>query len=583
MALRFLLSLAAPLWRWLLAAALLGVATVLSSVGLMGAAAYIIASAALHPSIATLQVAIVGVRFFGISRALFRYSERLVSHRATLWQLARLRAWFYARLEPLAPAQLQHQHSADILARMVMDIDSLQDFFVRVLLPVLAAIFVGLATGFFIAPFDPQLALVYASFYVVTALLLPGLLLLLGRRAELGQSRLAKEQREASADMIQGLGDILLCSASALFLQADDARSQQRRQFQNRALLSSSLEPALMSLLSLLTVLALIVVATPIVRAGHLNGVELTVLTLVALASFEALQSLPSAMQTWVVQKHATERLLALAQTVPVLSHPLAAQIPLTANKRARDDEVLALEGLSFAYPGTQKKVLQEISFSLRGSQKIAIVGPSGAGKSSLISLLLRFWAAQEGSLRVWGQDIACYDQDALRRSFGVLRQNSYIFSGRIVDNLAIADCEDREKMQRALQQAQLWDFVQELPQGLETWIGEQGTQLSAGQRQRLALARALLHDPRILLLDEPSAHLDVHKERALFDTLHNISADRATLLISHRLVDMPRFDLIFVMDQGRIVERGSHQDLLQEQGLYAKLYRQQWQESINI
>lgn len=572
----WLLKMARPLWLWLAAAVLLGVGTVLSSVGLMGAAAFIIASAALHPSIAALQVAIVGVRFFGISRALLRYSERLVAHRATLWQLANLRAWFYARLEPLAPAQLQDMRSGDLLARLIGDVDSLQDFFVRVLAPSAAAIGVGGLTGFFISRFSLRLSVVFLLVYSVAGLVLPLLLLRLGRQAEQQQAELASQQRVSSVDLVQGLGDLLLSGQGARLVAQDFAQSQDRDRWQSRALRISGAEIAGISLLSLAAMLAMIALGTPLVRAQALSGVQLTVLALVALASFEAVQALPSAVQTWTVQRRAAQRLVQLSQTPVWVRDQPGATSPALAKPLAPDDVLLDIRGLHFSYPETAAPVLQDINLQICGTQKVAIVGPSGSGKSSLLALILRFWVPQQGELRLWGKSLDAYQQDSLRQSLGVLGQGSYIFSGRLIDNLSLGGCQDRSLMTEALRQAQLWDFVKTLPQGLDTWIGEQGMQLSGGQRQRLALARALLGDPKLLILDEPSAHLDVETEKALFLTLHKVAAPRAMLCITHRLVNMQLFDNILVLKQGRIVEQGSHASLLAQNASYAQLWRAQ-------
>ncbi len=584
-----LLRLVAPLSGWIALSTLLGFLTVASGLGLLGASAYIISAAALQPSIADLQLAIVGVRFFGISRALFRYLERLVSHYTTFGLLARLRVWFYRSLEPLAPARLLRYRSGDLLARIQGDINALEDFYVRSLAPPLVALCVALAAGLYLARFDPSLAFVLWLFMALAGIVVPLLVRWLARRPA---RRLVEDQAALSAalvDGVQGLADLLAFNAAARQTAHIQALARALARSQGRLARLHGLQAALGLSLTNLALWTALVLAIPLVHGGRLDGVYLAVLVLVVYASFEALLPLPAAAQRLETHLTAAARLFEIVDARPeVLPPPEHVFPPRRSSPPERGPRSfdLLVEGLRFAYPpalvGGQAETrgggvpwaLDGLDLRLRQGGRLALVGPSGAGKSTMFNLLLRFWEYHHGRILLGGQDLRRYDPQALRLRMAVVSQRAYLFSASLYDNLRLArPAASQAQIDAALQAAQLGDFVASLPQGGDTWVGEHGARLSGGERQRLAIARALLRDPPLLLLDEPAAHLDPYTERALLSALERLMDGRTTLLVTHRLIGLERMDQILVLDRGRVIERGTHTHLLNAHGLYRRMW----------
>lgn len=564
---RRLLALAAPFRGAMALSVLLATAMVATGIGLMATSAYLIATAALHPSIAALSVPIVGVRFFGLSRGAFRYLERLVSHDVTFRLLARLRVRTYRAIEPLAPAGLARHHSGDLLGRIVGDVETLQHFFLRVISPPLVAVAVALLTGLFLWFFSPALAALVWALMLVAGIVLPLAARHAGRRSAKRTVALRAALHTELVDGIQGAADLLALGG--------DARQQERVRHLSRTLVSAqahiaSLTGAHTALGGMLAHLALwgtLLVAIPLVSAGRLEGVYLPVVTLAALASFEALQALPATFQHLDSSLEAARRLFEL-ETVPPPVVPPAHPAP------APQQYAVALEELSFRHVPQAAPALERVSFQLPPGRRVAVVGPSGAGKSTLAALLLRFQEPSSGRIVLGGRDLRDYDPETVRRLIAVVPQHTHLFNASVRENLLLArpEASEAELIEAALR-AQIHDVIAALPQGYDTLIGEQGLHLSGGERQRLAIARALLKDAPILILDEATSHLDALTERRVLDALFAATADRALLLITHRLAGIEAMEEILVLEQGRIVERGRHDELLQWSGRYRRLW----------
>ena len=562
-----LLRLAGPSARRMLLAALLGFATVGSGIGLMTTSAYLIAAAALGPSIAELQVAIVGVRFFGIARGVARYLERYVSHDVTFRLLAQIRTWFYRRLEPLAPARLMVFRSGDLLARIVADVETLENFYLRVLAPPAVALLTALLVAALLGSFDLRLAGALLGFLLLAGVALPLVVRSLGRRAGQQLVQVRAELNAQLVDGIQGVADLLAFDGGQGHLSRLQGTSRTLGQLQGRMARLSGFQSALTGLLMNLATLTVVAVAIPLVRAGQLDGVYLALLAVAAISSFEAVLPLPQAFQYLDNSLTAARRLFEIVDAEPVVVDP-----PRPAPAPPRLD--LLFQGLRVAYEPGGPPALDGIDFSLPHGGKMAVVGPSGAGKSTLIEVLLRFWDYEGGQVHLGGRELRAYRQEDLRSLIAFVSQRTHLFNATVRENLLLARPDASEaEVRRAAERAGIHDFVAGLPKGYDTWIGEQGLRLSGGERQRLAIARAILKDAPMLLLDEPAANLDALTERQVLAELRGLMAGRTTLLVTHRLAGLETMDEILVLRQGQIVERGKHQDLLQRGGFYRRMW----------
>jgi ATP-binding cassette subfamily C protein CydC len=560
-----------PFGGWMVLSILLGVATIASAIGLMGAAAYLIASASLHPSIAELQVAIVGVRFFGISRGVFRYLERLVSHTVNLKLLTSLRVWFYQKIEPLAPAGLTTYQGGDLLHRAVADIDYLENFYVRVVAPPIVALIITLGVGVFIGNIDLRMGAVLVLGLVLEGAGVPWLSFILNRKP--GSALVEERGRLSTAlvDGIQGLGELLAYGRGADQLALVEERSRKLAVIQKKMSVNSGIISAINMGLNNLTLLGILVLAVSLVSEGQMDVVVLAVVTLVVISSFEAVAPLGVAAQHLEASQQSGRHLFELADAKPLVHEE---KKPL--HKVGSD---LRIKNLNFTYADDLEPALVNFNLDLPIGKHIGIVGASGSGKSTLINLLLRFWNYPDGAINLGGVELKNISFDEAREAFNVLSSTSMLFSSSIRENLLLAkpNASDDE-MWASLAKAQLDHFVAGLPQGLNTWIGESGTQLSGGERQRLLVARAMLRDAPILILDEPTVNLDQETEQELIRSLFKLAEGRSAIWISHDLKVMAQLDEILVMKAGQVVERGSHIQLMGLKGTYHQLWKMQHQ-----
>lgn len=570
-----LLRLAAPFWRGIALATIAGFATVASSVGLMTTSAYIIAKAALRPSIAELQVAIVGVRFFGIARGLFRYLERNLSHDVNFRLLARLRVWFYRALEPLAPARLMQYRSGDLLSRIVADIETLEDLYVRVLAPPLVAVLVGGSMWFFMGTFAPALAIVLLVALALTGVVLPILARRMGRPVGQRRVRVRSELTAAMVDGIQGVADLLAFGYGSRHQERIKELGRQLAGLQQRMGWITGLQGALSGLLMNLATIAVLVVAIPGVRSAELDGIVLAVLVLAVISSFEAVLPLPAAFQHLDSSLTAGRRLFEIVDAEPAVR---SGRGPVAVPDRDSGPS-LRVQNLTFRYTQEQPLALAGLDFALAAGGRLAVVGPTGAGKSTLVNLLLRLWDYEQGRIEVDGREIRDYCEEELRSIIGVVSQHTHLFNATVRENLLMARPEaGEEDIMRAAEQARLHQFVLALPEGYDTWVGEQGLRLSAGERQRLAIARTIIKDAPILVLDEATANLDAVTEQEVMQELLALMHGRTTLIVTHRLVGLEAVDEILVLRAGRVAERGRHHELMQLRGLYCQMWELQSQ-----
>lgn len=566
-----LLSFLKGNWHRVGLSVLIGSATIGSSVALMGTSAWLISSAAIVTSVADLGVSVVGTRLFGITRGLFRYMERLVSHDVTFRLLSQLRVWFYEKLEPLAPARLMEFRAGDLLSRIIGDVETLENFYVRVISPPLTAAVVGFLTAIFLASFHPPLAPVFLTFFLSLGLILPFLSQRLSRPAGVQVIRLRADLHTHLVDGIQGMADLLAYNQAQTRLNQIALNGQAYGQAQKGMAQVTGFHTGLSTLLTNLGMWMILFLTIPLVDEGTLEGPMLASLTLLTLASFEAVTPLPLAAQMWNASREAAKRLFEVVDTEPAVKeyHPAEE----TSQPHALPGGI-QFTNVSFTYPNQTAPALNNISLAIPPSKSIAVVGPSGAGKSTLASLLLRFWEYEVGEITLGGESLKGMDPDQVRDRIGLVSQNTYFFNTSIYENLRFARRKTQMKdVEAAAKGARIHDFILSQPTGYDTMIGEQGLRLSGGERQRLAIARVLIKDAPILILDEPTANLDPLTERLVLETLMGVMNQKTSLLITHRLIGLENMDNIYVLDHGSIVEQGSHTELIRKNGLYRRLW----------
>jgi thiol reductant ABC exporter CydC subunit len=527
--LRRAVAFAAPPRSRLALGIFLGACAVVFGIGLMTAAGYLIASAAEQPAILSLTSIIVAVRFFGLARPIARYLERLVSHDVAFRVLARIRVRFYERIEPLAPAGLEAYRRGDLVSRLVGDVDTLQGLYLRGLGPPVVALAAGAVAVGTATAVLPEAGFLLAAGLVIAGVGIPAIAGALARRSA-GQRSAAQGGMTAElVELLRGAPELVVYGRGEDALRrigdADEALSRIAR----RDALAGGVADGLGLLLVGATTAAVLAAAVAAHAAGELDRVLVAALALLALASFEAVMPLSPAARELSAMLAAGRRLFEVVDREPRVRDPAR---PLPSPPGAS----VALERVSARYTPDGPEVLSGFDLRLDPGRRVALVGPSGIGKTTVINLLLRFLDPVEGRVVLDGHDLREYRQEDVRRVFGLAGQAAHLFSTSIRENVRLArpSATDAE-VGAALRQACIGDWVESLPDGAETWVGEEGARLSGGQRQRIVLARALLADAPVLLLDEPTAHLDPETAARLVTDILTAAGERSVLLVTHR------------------------------------------------
>ncbi|ROR43123.1 ATP-binding cassette subfamily C protein CydCD [Kitasatospora cineracea] len=543
---------------WL--AVLLGALALGCAVALMGTSGWLISRASQMPPVLYLMVAVTSVRAFGIGRSVFRYAERLVAHDAVLRALGGVRTAVYRRLERLAPAGLPQFRRGDLLSRLVADVDAVQDFHLRWRLPAAVAVLVSLGASAALAAFLPAAGLVLALGLLLAGAAVPALERWISGRTERRHAPARGDLASAVLDTLTGTAELTVAGALPRRLGAARDADRALTRLAARSAAASGLSAGLVALVSGLTVVAAAAVGVRAVASGSLPGVCLAVVVLTPLAAFEAVAGMPTAVRHRERARAARERL------DQVLAAPLPVREPDAPRPLPEVRLPVLVRDLTVRWPGAERDALHGAGLELAAGRRIAVVGASGSGKTTLAQALLRFVEPSAGAVLLGGRtDTRELAGEDVRRVVGLCAQDAHVFDSSVRENLRLARPDADEAALRAvLDRARLLEWADGLPEGLDTMVGEHGARLSGGQRQRLALARALLADFPVLVLDEPAEHLDTATADALTTDLLAATADRATLLITHRLagLDDDSVDEVLVLDAGRVVERGRWSEL---------------------
>jgi ATP-binding cassette, subfamily C, bacterial CydC len=548
----------------LLLAAAAGAAATGCAVALLAVSGFLLARASQHPGIVAITAAVVAVRAFSVGRGVFRYAERLTAHDAAFRVLADTRVAIYRRLARLAPAGLAAFRSGDLLARLIADVDTTQDLFIRGAVQPLAAALAGAgavtACLLILAPAGGILALGLLA----GGLAVPAVAAVADRTSRRRTAPARGELAASLANTLAGAADLHAFGAQDAALARMAATDAELTSLARRSAAATGLGTGLTSLASGLTVWGVLILGVAAVGSGTFGRVPLAVVTLTALAAFEAVTPLTGAALQ-VGQAHSAAR-----RVCAVLDAPDPVREPPRPLPPPDPPVTVTLRGARVRYRPDAAFALDGLDLDLAPGRRVALVGPNGAGKSTVAALLMRFADLAGGTATLCGHDLASYAADDVRRLIGGCPQDPHVFDATIADNLRLArPGASDDELAGAAARARLLPWIESLPKGFQTPVGARGAAMSGGERQRLALTRALLADPALLILDEPTAHLEPSARRALTADLFEVTAGRGTLLITHQPDGLDQADEIVVLDAGRVAARGTHAELLRAGGLY--------------
>jgi ATP-binding cassette, subfamily C, bacterial CydC len=529
-AVRRLLALASlPRGRVALSIAL-GALAVGFGVALMATAGYLVSRAAERPPILALTTTIVVVRFLALARPVARYLERLVSHDLALRTLGQVRARIYARIEPLAPAELDAFRRGDLVSRLVGDVDGLQGLYLRGVAPPLVAVVVATGCVVAVALVLPAAALVLATGLALAATVVPAAAYRLARSAGQRQAEARGALTSELVELLRGAPELVA------FGREDDALARIRQldrrltRLARRDALVAGLADAASILVAGLTTAGVLAVAVAAHDGGTLARVLIAALALLAFSSFDAVAPLPATARELSATLASGARVLELVDREPAVRDP---ELPTS---RPIGSAGVALEGVTARYGSDGPTVLEDFDLAVPAGRRVALLGPSGAGKTTVTNLLLRFLDPASGRVTIEGRDLRELRQEDVRKTFALAGQDAHLFDSTIRENLRLANpAATDDELLVALGRARLRDWVESLPEGLDTLVGEEGARLSGGQRQRLVVARALVADAPVLILDEPTAQLDPDTAEALVADVLDAADDRSVILITHR------------------------------------------------
>lgn len=557
--------------KWLLSlGVVLAIITLLASIGLLTlsgwflSASSVVGVAGLYSFNYMLPAA--GVRGAAITRTAGRYFERLVSHDATFRVLEHLRVFTFSKLLPLSPAGLARFRQGELLNRLVADVDTLDHLYLRVISPMVGAFVVIVVVTFGLSWLDVNLALTLGAILLATLVLLPPLFYYAGKPTGEALTVQRGQYRQQLTAWLQGHAELTIFGAAQRYREQLDTTERQWHEAQRRQSELTALSQAVMLLIGGLAVVMMLWLAAAGVGGNTQPGALIALFVFCALAAFEALTPVTGAFQHLGQVIASALRVTQITSQKPEVSFSSKVQeIPAQA--------ALELDRIGFTYPGQPLSALNNISLSIKAGQHVALLGRTGCGKSTLLQLLTRAWDPQSGVIQLNGKPLQELNETTLRAVISVVPQRVHLFSATLRDNLLVAapDAND-EQLSNMLERVGLEKLL--LDSGLNSWLGEGGRQLSGGELRRLAVARALLHDAPLMLLDEPTEGLDAETERQILDLLAQVTVDKTVVMVTHRLRGLAHFDSIIVMDNGQIIEQGNHAELMANGGRYYQFHQ---------
>ncbi|MEH4624204.1 cysteine/glutathione ABC transporter ATP-binding protein/permease CydC [Phytobacter diazotrophicus] len=549
----------------LLLGVILAIVTLLASIGLLTlsgwflSASAVVGAAGLYSFNYMLPAA--GVRGAAITRTAGRYFERLVSHDATFRVLQHLRVTTFSKLLPLSPAGLSRFRQGELLNRVVADVDTLDHLYLRVISPLVGALVVIVVVTVGLSVLDVLLAMMLGGIMLATLIILPPLFYRAGKPTGENLTQLRGQYRQQLTTWLQGQAELTIFGASQRYREQMENTELSWHDAQRRQSDLTAASQAVMLLIGAIAVLTMLWFAAGGVGDNTQPGALIALFVFCALAAFEALAPVTGAFQ------HLGQVIASAIRITQITDCPPEVQFPQTSAMAPTAVNV-NLQDISFSYPEQPQKALDGISLSIAAGEHVAVLGRTGCGKSTLLQLLTRAWDPQHGEVLLNGVPLTQYGETALRASISMVPQRVHLFSATLRDNLllaapqatdeALADVLTRTGLEKLLDDS-----------GLNAWLGEGGRQLSGGELRRLAIARALLHDAPLVLLDEPTEGLDAATESQILELLEEVMQKKTVLMVTHRLRGLSRFDQIIVMDNGQIIEQGNHAALMAKQGRY--------------
>lgn len=556
-------------WRLSLGV-VLAIFTLLASIGLLTLSGWFLAGSALA-GLAGLytfnyMLPAAGVRGAAITRTVSRYFERLVSHDATFRVLLHLRVFTFSRILPLSPGGLSRFRQADLLNRLVADVDTLDHLYLRVISPLVSALLVIVVVAFGLSWLDSTLAMTLATIMLLLLVIMPPVFYRSGQPVGEELTQLRAQYRLQLTTWLQGQAELTIFGSLASFRHRLDQLENRWLSRQREQAALGALSQSLIILSSGLTVTLMLWMAANGIGGDSQPGALIALFVFASLAAFEALGPVANAFQHIGQVAASAVRVDQLMKLTPAVV--FTAEGPAPSSQAA-----LTLDNVSFTYPNQPLPVLQHISLSLQPGEHIALLGKTGCGKSTLLQLITRAWDSSEGEITLNGSPLSAWSEEHLRSMMSVVPQRVHLFSDTLRENLQLAAPQaSDEELARTLQNVGLSNLLEQ--EGLNAWLGEGGRQLSGGEQRRIGLARALLHPAPLILLDEPTEGLDAETEQRMLQLLREHGKEKTLLVITHRLRGLESMDRLYIMDGGELIEQGDHPTLMAQQGRYWQFHQ---------